>query len=192
MFNIVIFGAPGSGKGTQSDLIIDKYKLIHLSTGDLLRKEKNSGTELGKQIKEIIDKGNLVPNEMIQKMVRKFITDNKNCNGFIFDGFPRTTAQAQWLDQMLDEINTKITLMLTLDVDEEELKKRIMLRGKVSGRADDANEQIVENRIKVYKKQTAPVMDYYKQQNKFYIVNGTGELNDVFDRVCLTLNKLKN
>ncbi len=191
MFNIVIFGAPGSGKGTQSDLIIKKYDLIHLSTGDLLRKEKSKNTELGKQISLLIDNGNLVPDDMIQQMVKQFVLDNKTAEGFIFDGFPRTTSQAEWLDSMLSELNEEVSLMLALEVEEEELKKRIMLRGKQSGRADDANEEIVANRIKVYKERTKPVMNYYKQQDKFYGVKGMGSIEEIFDNVCSTLNKLK-
>lgn len=187
MFNLVIFGAPGSGKGTQSGNITEKYGLIHLSTGDLLRAEKKSGTALGEQIKTLIDAGNLVPDEIIQEMVKNFVHNNKNAKGFIFDGFPRTSAQAVWLDQMLEEINTEISLMLLLDVSEEELKKRIALRGKQSGRTDDANEKIIENRIKVYNKQTAPIMDYYKKQNKYHRVNGKGELDEVFENICTIL-----
>lgn len=187
MFNLVIFGAPGSGKGTQSGNITEKYGFIHLSTGDLLRAEKKSGTALGEQIKTLIDAGNLVPDEIIQEMVKNFVHNNKNAKGFIFDGFPRTSSQAVWLDQMLEEANTKISLMLLLDVSEEELKKRILLRGEQSSRADDANEKIIENRIKVYNKQTAPIMDYYKEQNKYYRVDGKGKLDKVFENICTIL-----
>lgn len=187
MFNLVIFGAPGSGKGTQSKKITEKYGLIHLSTGDLLRAEKRSGSPLGKQIKVLIDEGNLVPDKIIQEMVKKFVDNNKNAKGFIFDGFPRNSAQAIWLDQILKEIDTEISMMLLLDVSEEELKKRILQRGKESGRADDADEKIIENRIKVYNKQTTPVMDYYKEKDKYNVVNGKGELEVVFQNICTAL-----
>jgi len=191
MFNIVIFGPPGSGKGTQSERIIEKYKLVHLSTGDVLRAEKNSGSELGNKVKELIDSGNLVPDELVQEMVKAFVIKNKNAKGFIFDGFPRTTNQAAWLDNMLAEINASITLMLALEVDDEELKNRILSRGKVSGRADDQDVSIIENRISVYKQQTTPVMDFYSAQNKFSSINGVGTMDEIFAAICKTLDKAK-
>lgn len=191
MFNIVIFGPPGSGKGTQSERIIEKYKLVHLSTGDVLRAEKNSGSELGNKVKELIDSGNLVPDELVQEMVKAFVIKNKNAKGFIFDGFPRTTNQAAWLDNMLAEINASITLMLALEVDDEELKNRILSRGKVSGRADDQDVSIIENRISVYKQQTTPVMDFYNAQNKFSSINGVGTMDDIFNAICKTLDQAK-
>ncbi len=191
MFNFVIFGPPGSGKGTQSKNIIEKYNLIHLSTGDLLRIEQNTGSELGKQISSLIDDGNFVPDEMIQKMVKAFLSENRNGKGFIFDGFPRTKNQAAWLDKLLVEMNSEIKLMLALEVDDNELKKRIMDRGKISGRADDQNESIVETRIAVYNKQTIPVKEYYENQKKFHSVKGVGTLDEVFDMMCGVLDKLK-
>lgn len=189
MFNLVIFGPPGSGKGTQSDKIIEKYQLKHLSTGDLLRAEKRSGSELGKDIQRIIDNGELVPDAMVQQMVKAFVEKNKDANGFIFDGFPRTVQQAQWLDQMLPDFNTSVSLMLSLDVEEDELKKRLLSRGAVSGRADDQNVSIIENRIQVYHHQTIPVMDFYKKQMKYAKVEGVGDIDDIFKRVCLTIEK---
>jgi len=184
MFNLVIFGPPGSGKGTQSEYIIKKYGLKHLSTGDLLRAEKNSGSELGNRIKELIDRGELVPDEMVEEMVKNNVMRNREAAGFIFDGFPRTTSQAAWLDKMLSEIGESVTLMLTLDVADEELRTRILERGKVSGRADDQNVSIINNRISVYHKQTQPVITFYSEQGKYVSVNGVGSLDDVFERIC--------
>ncbi|MBR5957657.1 MAG: adenylate kinase [Salinivirgaceae bacterium] len=184
MFNLVIFGPPGSGKGTQSEYIIKKYGLMHLSTGDLLRAEKNSGSDLGNRIKELIDAGNLVPDEMVEEMVKKHVMLNRDAAGFIFDGFPRTTAQAAWLDNLLACIGESVTLMLTLDVDDNELRTRILERGKISGRADDQNVSIINNRIAVYHKQTQPVINFYAAQDKYVSVNGVGSLDKVFDRIC--------
>ena len=184
MFNLVIFGPPGSGKGTQSEYIIKKYGLMHLSTGDLLRAEKNSGSDLGNRIKELIDAGNLVPDEIVEEMVKKHVMLNRDAAGFIFDGFPRTTAQAAWLDNLLACIGESVTLMLTLDVDDNELRTRILERGKISGRADDQNVSIINNRIAVYHKQTQPVINFYAAQDKYVSVNGVGSLDKVFDRIC--------
>lgn len=189
MFNLVIFGPPGSGKGTQSENIIKKYGLKHLSTGDLLRAEKNSGSALGNKIKDLIDRGELVSDELVQEMVKSNVVKNSDAKGFIFDGFPRTTAQAAWLDGMLAELNQSVTLMLALDVNDDELRTRIMERGKVSGRADDQNIDTVNNRIAVYHKQTQPVMDFYSAQGKFVSVNGIGTLDEVFSRISATMDK---
>jgi len=189
MFNLVIFGPPGSGKGTQSENIINKYGLVHLSTGDLLRAEKNSGSELGNKIKELIDNGNLVPDSLVEEMVKKNVTNNKEAAGFIFDGFPRTTTQAAWLDSMLAEQGQSVTQMLALDVDDDELRSRILERGKVSGRADDQDESIINNRIAVYHKQTQPVIDFYSAQGKFVSVDGIGSLDDVFGRISDAMDK---
>ncbi|MBR5642723.1 MAG: adenylate kinase [Salinivirgaceae bacterium] len=189
MFNLVIFGPPGSGKGTQSENIINKYGLVHLSTGDLLRAEKNSGSELGNKIKELIDNGNLVPDSMVEEMVKKNVAKNKDAAGFIFDGFPRTTTQAAWLDNMLAEHGQSVTLMLALDVDDNELRTRILERGKVSGRADDQNVSIIDNRISVYHQQTQPVMDFYSAQGKFVSVDGIGSLDEVFSRISTAMDQ---
>ena len=188
MFNLVIFGPPGSGKGTQSENIINKYGLVHLSTGDLLRAEKNSGSELGNKIKELIDNGNLVPDSMVEEMVKKNVAKNKDAAGFIFDGFPRTTTQAAWLDNMLAEHGQSVTLMLALDVDDNELRTRILERGKVSGRAEDQHVSIIDNRISVYHKQTQPVMDFYSAQGKFVSVDGIGSLDEVFSRISTAMD----
>lgn len=191
MFNVVIFGPPGSGKGTQSLKIKEKYGLIHLSTGDVLRDEIKSGSELGKEISRRIDDGNFVPDEMIQEMVIKFILSNKDGQGFILDGFPRTTSQAEWLDNRLAEINQELTLFLSLEVSEEELKQRILSRGKFSGREDDRNEEIIETRIRNYHKKTKPVIEFYKQQLKFTEVNGIGTKDEIFSKVCNVLDNVK-
>lgn len=191
MFNLVIFGPPGSGKGTQSEKIIEKYGLTHLSTGDILRSEIQSGSALGKKASELISKGELVPDEMVQEMVKTVVHKNIQAKGFIFDGFPRTRAQAVYLDDMLGKRNVKVNLMLALTVEENELKERLLNRGKLSGRADDQNETIIANRIKVYNEQTEPVMDYYEKQGKLYKVEGSGAIDIVFERICLVIDKLK-
>lgn len=191
MFNLVIFGPPGSGKGTQSEKIIEKYGLTHLSTGDILRSEIQSGSALGKKASELISKGELVPDEMVQEMVKTVVHKNIQAKGFIFDGFPRTRAQAVYLDDMLGKRNVKVNLMLALTVEENELKERLLNRGKLSGRADDQNETIIANRIKVYNEQTEPVMDYYEKQGKLYKVEGSGAIDIVFEWICLVIDKLK-
>ncbi len=191
MFNLVLFGPPGSGKGTQSEYIIEKYGLTHLSTGDLLRAEKKSGSELGQKITALIDNGQLVSNDLVQQMVEAFVMKHAKGKGFIFDGFPRTTEQAAWLDQMLAKINSGVTLMIALDVNDAELSKRLLCRGAQSGRADDQNPEIIANRIKVYHEQTKPVMEFYKQQNKLALIDGVGELNVIFKRICEQMDKKK-
>ena len=157
MLNIILFGPPGAGKGTQSEQIIEKYDISHISTGDLFRKHMGEGTELGKLAQEYIDDGNLVPDALVIKMVEVKIRSHAGANGFIFDGFPRTVAQAVALDEMLEKWNMSISIMLALEVDDNELRTRIRLRGKTSGRADDQNDEKINNRIRVYKKETLPV-----------------------------------
>lgn len=184
MLNIVLFGPPGAGKGTQSEKLITKYNLIHLSTGDLLRSEIAQKTELGMKAKTLLDNGDLVPDDVVTGMIRSKLNSNNQAKGFIFDGFPRTTAQAQALDELLSEMNTQITCMLALEVDNEELTKRLLLRGKDSGRADDQNEEIIRNRVKEYNNKTAPLKDYYTAQKKFYAVNGIGSIDEIFNSLC--------
>lgn len=181
MLNIVLFGPPGAGKGTQSSLLINKYNLVHLSTGDLLRNEIASGTALGHEAKQKMDQGLLVPDEVVIAMIERKLDANKTAHGFIFDGFPRTTAQAEALDQLLLKKNTSITMMLALEVEDSELIKRLLLRGVESGRSDDADEKIIANRIQVYNTQTAPLKDYYSEQNKFHSVHGIGEVDGIFN-----------
>lgn len=182
--NIVLFGPPGAGKGTQARLLMEKYNLVHISTGDLLRMEIADETALGLEAKKSIDKGELVSDEIVIEMIAKLLDKNKNAKGFIFDGFPRTTVQAKALDKMLEEKNCYIDLMITLEVDKEEIIQRILKRGKESGRADDQNREVIENRLKVYEKITTPVINYYEGQNKFIPVKGVGSINEIFEKLC--------
>jgi adenylate kinase len=182
MLNIVLFGPPGSGKGTQAEKIIKKYKLLHLSTGDLLRAEIANKTELGLKAKSIMEKGELVPDEVVVGMIEKRISTEKKTNGFIFDGFPRTVEQAKALDTVLAKKNMSITLMISLDVKRLELINRLLKRGKEQGRSDD-NLQTIENRIKVYEDQTTPVMHYYDQQEKARYIDGIGSVEEIFQRI---------
>jgi len=191
MLNIVLFGPPGAGKGTQSEKLINKYQLVHLSTGDILRGEIAAGTALGLEAKKLMDAGNLVPDEVVIGMISSKLDQNKNANGFIFDGFPRTAAQADALDKLLAQKNTSITLMLALEVDNDELTKRLLSRGKASGRADDQNEEIIRNRINEYNNKTAPLKNYYTAQNKFHSVNGIGSVEDIFVGLCNKINTSK-
>lgn len=191
MFNIVMFGPPGSGKGTQSKHIAIKYKLAHLSTGDVLRAECESGSDLGKQISALIDNGNFVPDDMIQRMVKKFILSNTGTKGFILDGFPRTINQIEWLDNMLAEIGEEVSVFLSLDVEEEELKNRILKRGNYSQREDDQNVDIIKTRIGVYHDKTKPVIDYYRNQNKYFEIDGGSSQQDVFNEACVVLDEIK-
>lgn len=189
MLNIVLFGPPGAGKGTQAEKLITKYNLVHLSTGDIFRANIKGETELGVLAKSYIDKGNLVPDEVTIKMLEAEVEKSPNVSGFIFDGFPRTIPQAKALSVFLQGKGTEISVMIALDVAEQELVKRLLLRGKDSGRADDQDESIISNRIKVYNKQTAVVADFYNTQNKFQKVDGIGDLNEIFDRLCTIIDK---
>lgn len=180
MLNLVLFGPPGAGKGTQSQKLIEKYKLVHLSTGDILRSEISNGTELGTEAKKLMDQGLLVPDEVVIGMISNKLDSNKDANGFIFDGFPRTVAQAEALDSLLDSKNTAISGMIALIVDNDELQKRLLLRGKDSGRPDDANPEIISKRIQEYNDKTAAVANFYKAQNKYQSVNGIGSIEDIF------------
>lgn len=190
MKNIVIFGAPGSGKGTQSEALIDKYKLEHISTGDVLRNEIKNGTELGKTAKQYIDKGQLIPDElMIDILASVYDSFGKNHKGVIFDGFPRTIAQAEALKNMLAERGNKVSAMIELNVPEEELIKRLVLRGQQSGRSDD-NEETIKKRLDVYHNQTAPLVDWYKKEGIHNYINGLGELDRIFGDVCIVVDNL--
>jgi adenylate kinase len=191
MLNIVLFGPPGAGKGTQAEKLINKYNLVHLSTGDIFRANIKGETELGRLAKSYMDAGNLVPDEVTIKMLESEVDKNPNAEGFIFDGFPRTTPQAEALEAFLKGKGTNISVMLALNVAEQELIKRLLLRGKDSGRADDANEEVIANRIKVYNDQTAVVADYYTQQNKFQKIDGVGSIEEIFDRLSNAIDKYK-
>ena len=188
MLNLVLFGPPGAGKGTQSNKLIEKYQLIHLSTGDILRAEIANSTALGLEAKKLMDQGLLVPDEVVIGMISAKLDANKNAKGFIFDGFPRTTAQAEALDNLLNQKNTSISAMLALEVPEEELTKRLLKRGLDSGRADDQNEEVVRKRIVEYTNKTAPLKAYYAAQNKFTAINGTGSVDAIFELLCAKIN----
>jgi adenylate kinase len=180
MLNLVLFGPPGAGKGTQSQKLIDKYGLMHLSTGDLLRSEIARGTDLGLQAKAIMDRGELVSDEIVIGMIESKLDANPNVKGFIFDGFPRTTAQAVALDDLLQKKGTAIHAMLALEVENEELVKRLLLRGQDSGRDDDKNESIIRNRIQEYNNKTLPLKEYYNEQGKFHSIKGIGSIDEIF------------
>jgi adenylate kinase len=184
MLNIVLFGPPGAGKGTQSEKLIAKYALVHLSTGDILRAEITSGTALGLEAKKLMDQGILVPDEVVIGMISNKLDANKDANGFIFDGFPRTVAQANALDTLLASKNSAISMMISLVVADEELKSRLLLRGKDSGRADDQNEELIGKRIQEYNSKTLPVANFYQSQNKFTSIEGVGEIEAIFDEIC--------
>jgi adenylate kinase len=184
MFNLILFGPPGSGKGTQSEKLIAKYGLKHLSTGDLLRSEIANETPLGLEAKKIMDKGQLVPDEVVIGMISSALDNSPNAKGFLFDGFPRTAAQAEALDKLLELKKTSIAAMLALEVSEEELVKRLLKRGETSGRSDDTNETVIRARITEYKNKTAVVADYYAQFDKVVAVKGEGSVDDIFGALC--------
>lgn len=189
MLNLVLFGPPGAGKGTQSQKLIDKYNLVHLSTGDLLRSEIAAGTELGLKAKALMDQGLLVPDEVVIGMIDNKLKENKTAGGFIFDGFPRTVPQAEGLDRLMAENGTQITCMIALEVDEEELTKRLLLRGKSSGRPDDQNEDLIRKRVQEYNNKTTPVANYYEKQGKFFSVHGIGEIEEIFTNSCEIIDR---
>jgi adenylate kinase len=191
MLNIVLFGPPGAGKGTQSTKLIEKYQLIHLSTGDILRSEIANGTALGLEAKKLMDQGLLVPDAVVIGMIRSKLESNKDANGFIFDGFPRTEAQAKALDDLLTDLNTSISVMLALKVEDEELIKRILNRGVDSGRSDDSDPAIIRKRIEEYNAKTAPLANYYSAQNKFVPVYGLGTVDEIFSQLSSEIDKLK-
>ncbi|MCC5928671.1 MAG: adenylate kinase [Cyclobacteriaceae bacterium] len=190
MLNIVLFGPPGAGKGTQSENIIQKYQLTHISTGDLFRKHLSEGTELGKLAQKYMNEGNLVPDDVVIGMVDDKINQTTNSKGFIFDGFPRTVAQAEALDVVLEKKGTPIKGMIALFVEDEELIKRIEHRGKTSGRADDQDIEKIHNRINVYKNETLPVMDYYQKQGKLHEIRGLGTVEEIFERIATAIDTL--
>lgn len=190
MKNIVIFGAPGSGKGTQSNLLIEHYGLGHISTGDVLRNEIKNGTELGKLAQSYIEKGNLIPDDlMVDILASVYDSFGPAHKGVIFDGFPRTIPQAEALKEMLDKRGHKIAAMIELDVPEDELMKRLILRGQQSGRADD-NEETIKKRLVVYHSQTQPLIEWYKQEGLHYHINGLGELDRIFADICEVIDKI--
>lgn len=180
MLNLVLFGPPGAGKGTQSENLINKYGLVHLSTGDILRTEIARGTDLGRKAKDIMDRGELVGDDIVIGMIESKLDENPHAKGFIFDGFPRTAAQAVALDDLLQKKGTGISGMLALEVDDEELTKRLLLRGKDSGRADDRDEETIRRRIQEYNNKTLPLKKYYSEQGKFHSIPGIGSIDEIF------------
>ena len=189
MFNLILFGPPGSGKGTQSEKIIEKFHLVHLSTGDLLRSQIAQQTTLGLEAKKLMDKGQLVPDEVVVGMISTALEENPQAKGFLFDGFPRTAAQAQALDSLLEIKRTPVKVMLALDVSEEELVKRILKRGQSSGRSDDTDETIIAARVAEYKNKTEAVADYYRKSDKVVMVSGEGSIDEIFARLSAEIEK---
>ena len=189
MLNIVIFGAPGSGKGKQSERIVEKYGINHISTGDVLRAEIKNGTELGKTAKGYIDQGQLIPDELMIDILASVFDSFKDSKGVIFDGFPRTIAQAEALKKMLAERGQDVSVMLDLEVPEDELMVRLIKRGKDSGRADD-NEETIKKRLHVYHSQTSPLIDWYKNEKKYQHINGLGTMDGIFADICEAVDKL--
>jgi adenylate kinase len=190
MLNLVLFGPPGAGKGTQADFLIEKFKLIHLSTGDLLRSQIAAETPLGLEAKSYMDKGFLVPDSIVIGMIKSKLSETKDANGYIFDGFPRTVEQAKALDELLNENKTPVSGMVCLLVGKDELVKRLLFRGKTSGRPDDQDVSIIENRISIYHEKTSPLRDYYSAQNKYYKIDGTGSVEEIAQRLIDTVATL--
>ena len=183
MFNIVIFGKPGSGKGTQANFLKEKYNLYHISTGDLFRKNISNQTKLGIEAKSYLDNGDLVPDSVTIKMLENEVLSNKEVNGYIFDGFPRTLNQAESLDDFLSSINLKINATIALDVNEDELITRLLDRGKTTNRSDDQDIEKIKNRFKEYNTKTSILINFYKKQDKFFSVDGKGSVNDITSRL---------
>jgi len=192
MFNIILFGPPGSGKGTQSERLISKYGLKHLSTGDILRSEIAGQTQLGLEAKSFMDKGQLVPDEVVIGMISSALENNPKANGFLFDGFPRTQAQSEALDKLLQLKKTEIGVVLALEVSEEELVKRLLNRGLTSGRSDDNSEEIIRARIIEYHNKTSAVAGYYRQFNKVVSITGEGTVDEIFESLCSEIDKRMN
>lgn len=191
MLNLILFGPPGAGKGTQSEKIIAKYNLIHLSTGDLLRSEIQAGSELGLRAKTLMDQGILVPDEVVIGMIDNKLKEHKDAAGFIFDGFPRTVKQAEALDQLLATYNESISVMVALSVSDDELLARLLNRGKTSGRPDDQNVELISKRIQEYNNKTRPVADYYQEQGKFVAIDGIGEIEHIFSEITASISSLQ-
>jgi adenylate kinase len=183
MINLILFGPPGSGKGTQAAKLVEKYNLLHISTGDLFRYEMGNDTPLGKEAKSYIEKGQLVPDSVTIGMLKNKVDANPDVAGYIFDGFPRTINQAEALDELLESKDLSVDKLLSLKVEDEEIIKRILNRGKTSGRADDNDQSIIQNRIDVYKQETSPVFDYYEKSGKSILVEGMGSIDDIFNRL---------
>ena len=190
MFNLVLFGPPGAGKGAQAEKLIEKYGFNHISTGEVIREQIRKGTELGRSVQSYIEKGQLAPDGLVIDIIADYVAKHKDAKGNIFDGFPRTTVQAKAFDEIMEKNGTPVSVMLSLEVPDEELVKRLLLRGKESGRADDSNEGVIRDRIDVYKAQTAVVADHYKPQGKHRAVNGLGTIDEIFGRLCQEIESL--
>lgn len=189
MLNIILFGPPGAGKGTQSQFLREKYNLTYISTGEILREEIAAETELGLQVKEIIGQGNLVSDEIVAKIIEKKISENRESAGFLFDGYPRTVKQAEILDDMMKKFNMNLSGVLSLEVPEEMLIERMLERGKTSGRADD-NLESIKHRFVEYEAKTRPVLDFYQGKGNLYPVNGVGEIPQIFENLCKVIETL--
>lgn len=189
MLNIVLFGPPGAGKGTQAAMLVEKYGLNHISTGQVIRDEIKRGTEIGRSVKERIEHGELASDDIVVKLVADFVEQHKLSKGNIYDGFPRTTVQAREFDRTLAAHGEHVDVMLSLEVPEQELIKRLLLRGQESGRADDFSIDVIRNRLDIYNKQTAVVADYYRGQGKYYPIDGLGTVEEVFERLCEVIDK---
>ena len=190
MINIVLFGKPGAGKGTQAEFLKERYNLIHLSTGDIFRYNIKNDTDLGKLARSYMDNGDLVPDEVTIKMLQDAVEKNPDTKGFLFDGFPRTLAQAQALDAFLATKSWEVTATIALEADDEILIQRLLERGKTSGRVDDQDEEKIRNRYQEYNEKTAPLMEYYKSQNKFYPINGIGSITEITERLSTVIESL--
>ena len=191
MTNIVLFGKPGAGKGTQAEFLKEKYKLTHISTGDVFRYNLKNDTELGKQARVFMDAGDLVPDELTTKMLIDEVNKHPDTNGILFDGYPRTISQAEALDAFLESIGSNVAGTIALEADDEILIARLLERGKTSGRIDDQDEDKIRNRYQEYNEKTAPLIDYYKGQGKFYAVNGIGSIAEITERVSNVIDNLK-
>jgi adenylate kinase len=190
MFNLILFGPPGSGKGTQSVKIAEKYSLVHISTGDIFRREIKNKSALGMKVQSIIEKGELVPDELLVDLLRSAMKQAGSPSGFVFDGFPRTIRQAEDLDRLLDETDESVSLVLALEVDEEEVVSRLLKRAQLEGRKDDT-EDVIRNRMKVYHSQTQPLMEYYTKQDKFVSLPGVGSIDEIFSATCKVIEKYR-
>ncbi|MDO4736745.1 MAG: adenylate kinase [Bacteroidia bacterium] len=184
----LLFGPPGAGKGTQAKLMVKTHNLCHVSTGDLLRQEISKGTEIGKLAKQLIDNGNFVPDEVVVEMIKKEISNNSSVNGFIFDGFPRTTAQAQILDQMLSESNEQVDKVISIIISDKVVFDRIKHRANIEGRKDDAADDIIQNRINTYHAKTEPLIEYYSKQGKYYEICGEGTIEEIYSKIDKLIN----
>ncbi len=187
MFNLILFGPPGSGKGTQSVKTAEKYQLKHVSTGDILRAEIKAESPLGLKVKDVIERGELVSDDLLIEILHKVMDENKQVKGFIFDGFPRTIVQAEALDELMQKLNVGISKVISLDVADEEVISRLLKRAEIEGRKDD-NKETINNRLSVYKNQTSPLLEYYDKQNKLAEINGVGSVEEIFDSICEKLD----